>query len=74
MDLSGNVIAIFGFLIYLEIIEFEFCNLNYNSRKSIIKRSIDDVNQSIVCNDVNEEDDEDEEDEKDEKEERDLKL
>ena len=54
LDLSGNIIAIFGFLIYLEIIEFEFCNFNYNSRKSIIKRSIDDVEQSIVNDDFNE--------------------
>ena len=55
MDLSGNILAIFGFLIYLEIIEFEFCNLNYNSRKSIIKRSINDVAQSIDYDSFNEE-------------------
>ena len=55
LDLSGNILAIFGFLIYLEIIEFEFCNLNYNSRKSIIKRSINDVAQSIDYDSFNEE-------------------
>jgi len=60
LDLSGNIIAIFGFLIYLEIIELKFCNFNYNSKKSIIKRSMDDVALSFVCEDFNEEDGKDE--------------
>ena len=30
-------------MIYLEIIELNFCNLNYNLRKYINKRSIEDI-------------------------------
>ena len=55
LELSGNIIAIFGFLIYLEIIELRFCKLNYNLRKSIVKRSIDDITQSIGYDSFNEE-------------------
>ena len=38
------------------MIEFGFCKLNYNLRKSISERSIDDVRQSIVYEGINEED------------------
>ena len=55
-DIFGNFIAFFGFLIYLELIEFGFCKLNYNLRKSISERSLDDVRQSIVYEGINEED------------------
>ena len=42
-----------GFLIYLEIIELNFCNLNYNLRKYINKRINEDnyensINESII--------------------------
>jgi hypothetical protein len=37
-----QIIVIFGFLIYLEMIELNFCNLNYNLKKTIIDRSIED--------------------------------
>ena len=37
-DTSGDVGAVTGFLIYLEIIELNFCGLNYNLRKNIINR------------------------------------
>ena len=43
----------FGLLIYLEIIELNFCNLNYNLKKAIIDRSIKDYELGID----NEEDD-----------------
>ena len=62
LDLSGNIIAILGFLIYLEIIELGFCKLNYNLRKCIAKRSIDDVTQSIGYDSFNEEDEQSEKD------------
>ena len=62
MDILGNFIAIFGFLIYLELIELKFCKLNYNLRKNIIKRSIDDINQSIGYEGFNEEDEQSEKD------------
>ena len=38
MDESGDIVSIIGFLIYLEILELNFCNLNYNLKKNIIKR------------------------------------
>ena len=60
LDFSGNFIAIFGFLIYLEIIELGFCKLNYNLRKYIEKRSINDINQSIDYDGFNEEDEQSE--------------
>ena len=57
-DFSGNFISIFGFLIYLEIIELGFCKLNYDLRKYIEKRSIDDIRQSKGYDDLNDEDEE----------------
>ena len=64
LDFSSDVTAIIGFLIYLEIIELNFCNLNKNLRKYIISRgkieshNIGDniENESIVSedNEVNE--------------------
>ena len=55
LDLLGNIITILGFLIYLEIIELGFCKLNYNLRKYIEKRSVDDITQSIGYDSFNEE-------------------
>jgi len=48
-----HLIIAFGLLIYLEMIELNFCKLNYNLRKTIIDRSIQDY--ELV--DDNEEDD-----------------
>ena len=42
-----DVFALIGFIIYLEIIELNFCKLNYNLRKYIIERSIEDSNTDI---------------------------
>ncbi len=39
LDISGDVLSFLGFLVYLEIIELNFCNLNFNLRKSIMKRA-----------------------------------
>ena len=39
MDISGDIIGLFGFLIYFEIIELKFCGLNYNLSKYIIQRA-----------------------------------
>ena len=60
LDIFGNFIAIFGFLIYLELIELRFCKLNYNLRITISKRSIDDINQSTGYEGFNEEDEQSE--------------
>jgi hypothetical protein len=40
LNIIGDFISIFAFLIYLEIIELNFWGLNYNLRKSIIERGI----------------------------------
>ena len=37
-----------GFMIFLEIIELNFCKLNYDLRKYIIERGISDINQSEI--------------------------
>ena len=42
LDTASDITAIIGFLIYLEIIELNFCNLNKNLRKYIILRSEDE--------------------------------
>jgi len=60
LDILGNFIAIFGFLIYLELIELRCCQLNYNLREAISKRSIDDIKQSIGYEGFNEEDEQSE--------------
>ena len=46
MDFLGSFITIFGFLLYLEIIELGFCELNYNTRKNIEKRRVDEILQN----------------------------
>ena len=46
LDLSGNIIAILGFLIYLEIIELGFCKLDYNTRRNIEKRRVEEIIQN----------------------------
>ena len=38
LDISGDIICLIGFFIYLEIIELKFCDLNNNLRKYIIRR------------------------------------
>ena len=48
-----HLIIFFGLFIYLEMIELNFCNLNYNLKKSIIDRSIKDYELGI---DIDEDD------------------
>jgi len=38
LDLLGDFLCLFAYLIYLEIIKLNFCKLNYNLRDSIITR------------------------------------
>jgi len=42
LDISGELTFIIAILIYLEIIELNFCNLNYNIRENISIRAKDD--------------------------------
>ena len=59
--MSGIFITIFGFLIYLEIIELEFCKLNYYTRKNIEKRRVEEIMiKDDLYNMVNEEDEQNE--------------
>jgi hypothetical protein len=39
LDIAGDLISILGLMIYLEIIELNFCNFNYDIRESIIIRA-----------------------------------
>jgi len=43
LEVIGDIIALFGFMIYLEIIQLNFCGLNENLRDSIIKRGNNDI-------------------------------
>ena len=52
-------IEIFGCLVLIETIELNFCGLNLNIKKNIIKRSINEMNS--IYN-INEEENEEEED------------
>ena len=56
LDLSGNFITIFGFLVYLEVIELGFFNLNYNTKKNIEKRRVEEIKQKDEYDGFNEED------------------
>ena len=40
VDITIILISSLGLLVYLEIIELNFCKLNYNLRENIIERSI----------------------------------
>ena len=42
LDIVGELTFIISLMIYLEIIELNFCNLNYNTRESILIRAKDD--------------------------------
>ena len=43
LDMLGDIFSFIGFLIFLEIIELNFCNLNFNLRKNITRRGIDET-------------------------------
>ena len=48
LDESGDIGSIIGFLIYLEIIELNFCGFNFNLKKNIIERSKIDYIKSKI--------------------------
>ena len=54
MDFISDFLCIITFFIYSEIIELNFCNLNYDIRKNIILRGLDndfqldDLNRSKI--------------------------
>jgi hypothetical protein len=45
LDYAGDLFSIIGFLIYLEIIELNFCDYNYNIKINITRRSLLESNQ-----------------------------
>ena len=53
LNFISNFGAIFGFLVYLEFIELKCCGLNYNIKKSIRQRSIEDLVQNETLIDEN---------------------
>jgi len=58
LDISGDFLSLIGFLVFLELIELNFCNYNIDLRRNIMDRSI---NESISLLDYNYDDDDDEE-------------
>ena len=42
LDISGDFLCLIGFLIYLEVIELNFCGFNYNLKQKISQRGITD--------------------------------
>jgi hypothetical protein len=47
LDVSGDIICMIGFLIYLELIELNCFDLSYNSRSNIIERERKESSQKI---------------------------
>ena len=47
LDCFACAICLIAVLIYLEIIEINFCNLNYNLRKNIIIRGINNDSENL---------------------------
>ena len=43
LDITSDLVSIIGLMIYLEIIVFNFCDFNYDTRESISIRAIDDI-------------------------------
>jgi hypothetical protein len=67
LDSFGDIFCIISNLIYLEILELNFCNLNFNLRKSIIDRGLLDVYGDDDENDFfNEENEQNQEENKNE--------
>ena len=42
LDISGDFLCLIGFLIYLEVIELNFCGFNYDLKQNIAQRGIDE--------------------------------
>ena len=55
----AEVFNFLGTLIYLELFELNFCGLNYNLRKNILKRSLEDSKMEFNNNNNVENEEED---------------
>ena len=51
-NLLADTVSLICILIYLEIIELNFCNLNHNLKKNIENRCIDDYNVNNLYDDI----------------------
>ena len=51
-NLLADSWSLIGILIYLEIIELNFCNLNHNLKKNIEMRSISEYNMNNLSNEI----------------------
>ena len=56
LNFVSNFAAVFGFLVYLEFIELKCCGLNYNLKKKIKQRCIEDLmqNEYLIDDEQNE--------------------
>jgi hypothetical protein len=54
--LLGEMLALIGYLFYLEVFEIKCCGLNKNTKDNIILRGINDINSNIL-NDMDNDDD-----------------
>ena len=48
LDEFGDIASILGLVIYLEMIELNFCGLNYNLKKNIIIRGKEEYKNSLT--------------------------
>ena len=58
LKLLGEMLALLGYLFYLEVFEIKCCGLNKNTKDNIIQRGIKDINSDILYNIDNDDDDE----------------
>ena len=54
LDLSSDIFSIIGFLIYLEIIVFHFCDYDHDIKPNIMKRSFIEANDNIYVGNMDE--------------------
>jgi len=54
LNIIIDIFPLIGLMIYLEIIELNFCKLNYNLRKYIYDRSIKEINEDNDSRSINE--------------------
>ena len=53
LDFFSQFFGIIGILVYIEFIELNFCDLNYNLRRKITERSDNEIKSSIQDYDIN---------------------
>ena len=53
MDFFSDAFSVFGYLIYLEVLELKCCNFDYNIRRKILARGIIDLYKADPNNSSN---------------------